>query len=104
MNAEIEQLAGRIARQFDPERIILFGSHADGRADAESDIDLLVVMDHPGRPVEQTLAIRRFLDYRKPLDVLVRTPAELRRRLDLGDRFLQQVIEEGIVMYERPRP
>src|SRR5438874_1876437 len=98
---EIQQLAQRVAQQFKPEKIILFGSHATGRADAGSDIDLLVVMDHPGSPMDQAVAIRLFLNYRQPLDVLVRTPAELRQRLDLGDWFLREVVETGTILYER---
>jgi len=58
----MEVLAQRLVAQFHPERVILFGSQAAGRAGAESDVDLLLVMEHPGRSVEQAVAIRRFLD------------------------------------------
>jgi uncharacterized protein len=43
---EIQELADNIARQFTPERIILFGSYARGDAGPDSDVDLLVVMPH----------------------------------------------------------
>ena len=99
--AAIRRFAREIAEKFKPEKIILFGSHATGRADAGSDVDLLVVMDHPGSPMDQAVAIRLFLNYRQPLDVLVRTPAELRQRLDLGDWFLREVVETGTILYER---
>jgi uncharacterized protein len=99
---EITQLARRVAEQFQPERIILFGSHTGGAADEGSDVDLLVVMEHTGRPVEQAIAIRRFLRYSRPLDILVRSPSELDRRLALGDWFLREVVERGTVLYERP--
>jgi predicted nucleotidyltransferase len=100
--ADAQDIARKVAERFSPERIILFGSHATGAADAGSDIDLLVVMDCPGRPAEQAAAIRRYLNYTRPLDLLVRTPEDLERRLRLGDWFLREVMERGIVLYERP--
>ena len=42
--AQIRALSRRIATQFNPDRIILFGSRARGRAHADSDVDLLVVV------------------------------------------------------------
>lgn len=99
---EVERLARRIAAEFRPEKIILFGSQAAGGADEGSDVDLLVVMESPLRPVEQAAEIRRFLKYSHPLDILVRSPAELERRLALGDYFLREVVSHGITLYERP--
>ena len=52
VDPQIQELARRVAERFSPEKIILFGSHATGRADSGSDVDLVVVMDCPGRPVE----------------------------------------------------
>lgn len=102
MDAQIELIARRVAERFRPEKIILFGSHAAGAADAGSDIDLLVVMNCPGRPLDQAVAIRQFLEHRQPLDIIVRTPAELERRLALGDWFLRGIVERGTLLYERP--
>ena len=47
--SEIEDLAGRIAKEFKPERIILFGSYASGAPSPDSDVDLLVVLPHQGK-------------------------------------------------------
>src|SRR4051812_28363195 len=71
------QLAGgaaTIALAFHPERIILFGSRANGAATSDSDIDLMVIMETPLRPVDQAVCIRQALDLRPsfPLDILVR--------------------------------
>jgi predicted nucleotidyltransferase len=104
VDPQIQEPARRVAERFSPEKIILFGSHATGHADAGSDVDLLVVMDCPCRPVEQAVAIRSYLEYWQPMDLLVRTPQELERRLKLGDWFLREVVEQGIVLYERSRP
>jgi uncharacterized protein len=91
----------QIVARFDPERVILFGSYAHGRPRPGSDVDLLVIMDTPLREVEQAAAICQGIEYRFGLDLLVRTPATLARRLALGDQFLREVIERGEVLYER---
>ena len=98
---EIREYASRIVEEFSPERIVLFGSYAEGTATEDSDVDLLVVMGHDGRNVDQSLEIDRRLDRTFPLDLLVRKPAEVKRRLALRDVFLSAIFAEGEVLYER---
>src|SRR5260370_39940941 len=96
----IRKLAREIAERFQPEKIILFGSHAYGRPHADSDVDLLVVI--PARnELDQALRIRLAVDYRFPLDLLVRTPRNLAWRLAEGDSFLREVVSKGKVLYEK---
>ena len=67
---EIRGYADEIAREFAPDRIVLFGSYADGSAGDDSDVDLLVIMSHDGRSVDLSLEIdernRRRVDRQKP--------------------------------------
>jgi len=77
----IQKFVGHLAREFAPERVVLFGSYARGTASDDSDVDLLVIMDHDRRNVDQSLAITRSIDRSFPLDLIVRKPAEVRRRL-----------------------
>jgi predicted nucleotidyltransferase len=98
--AYIRKLCKRIAEAYQPEKIILFGSHAYGKPTPESDVDLLVVMDFEGRPIEQTLKIERELDIVTPVDLLVRTPEEVIARLEDGDMFMVNIFWRGKVMYE----
>lgn len=98
--AEIRQLCRRIARDFHPDRIILFGSHAYGQPTTDSDIDLLVVMPFEGRHTEQAIRILDKLNVLAPLDLLVRTPEQMKERLALGDTFISEILERGKVMYE----
>jgi predicted nucleotidyltransferase len=99
----IRRFARRIAERFEPEKIILFGSFAYGAPHEWSDVDLLVVM--PARE-ELTQAARIQLAFEPvfPLDILVRTPQRLRRRLAYGDSFLHEVLSKGIVLYEKRNP
>ena len=98
----IEHTVRQIVEQFRPERIILFGSYAYGQPRPDSDVDLLVVMETPLKEIEQAVRICQAIDYHYGLDLIVRTPATLARRLALGDPFLREVIEKGKVVYERP--
>jgi len=98
--AYIRKLCKRIAEAYQPEKIILFGSHAYGKPTPESDVDLLVVMEFEGRPIEQTLKIEHELDIVTPVDLLVRTPKEVIARLEDGDVFMMNIFWRGKMMYE----
>jgi predicted nucleotidyltransferase len=98
--AHIRQLCKRIVQEFNPEKIILFGSHAYGQPTLESDLDLLVVMQFNGDPLEQAVSMLNCLNVLLPIDLLVRTPEQMRHRLEMGDRFMRDIVERGQVMYE----
>ena len=98
--AEIEALAQEIADKFQPDRIVLFGSHAYGRPAADSDVDLLVLMPFEGKSVSKASEILRKTQPRFGVDLLVRRPEDVERRLALGDFFLREVIEKGRILYE----
>ena len=98
---DIRQYAGAIVRTFDPERVVLFGSYAGGHATEDSDVDLLVVMPHKGRDVEQAFEIRRTIPRTFPLDLVVRTPEGVRRRVRQNDTFLTSIWRTGKTLYER---
>lgn len=96
----IKTLSEQIAREFKPRKIILFGSHAHGKAGWDSDVDLLIVMPFKGRPNRQAVKIRSRIDTPLALDLLVRTPRQISRRLAMGDSFMRDIIERGKVVYE----
>ena len=100
--AQIRQLCTRIVREFKPEKIILFGSHAYGQPTSASDLDLLVVMRFAGDPLEQAVTMLNRLNMLLPIDLLVRTPEQMQQRLEMGDSFMRDIIERGKVMYEAP--
>lgn len=98
--AQIEELARRIGREFHSDRVVLFGSYARGVATDDSDVDLLVIYPFEGRSVHQSVKIRMKLRPRFPVDLLVRTPEKLRQRIEMGDDFIREILEEGKVLYE----
>jgi uncharacterized protein len=94
----------RIISNPQVKKIILFGSYASKFATPtpDSDIDLLVIMDTSALPAERILAVSRLLRPRPfPMDILVRTPQEIRSLLECGDDFFQEIITYGKVLYER---
>jgi predicted nucleotidyltransferase len=95
-------MAERIVRDYDPAKIILFGSHARGEAGLESDIDLLVVLPEVANKRQAAVAIRRILrDLPVPKDIVVTTPEEIARRGDLVGTVLRPALRERKVLYER---
>ncbi|MDL2122636.1 MAG: nucleotidyltransferase domain-containing protein [Deltaproteobacteria bacterium] len=99
----IKDFVDDVINRFNPERVILFGSHASGGATPDSDVDILVVMDFKSRPHQQAFEIRRTIKRTFPLDLLVRRPADIDRRLRLGDFFIKEIMQEGKVLYEKTR-
>ena len=85
-----------LAREFRPDKIILFGSYANGTATAHSDVDILVVMPFQGNPTKKVVQIRGRAEAPFPMDLLVWKPKRLRQQ----DSFTQAVINEGRIMYE----
>ena len=100
INAQIKNLCRQIVEGFNPQKIILFGSYAYGKPNVDSDIDLLVVMVYEGNELEQMVKVRRRLKSTFPLDVLVKTPAQLKERSEMGDFFIREIIEKGKILYE----
>jgi predicted nucleotidyltransferase len=96
----IRRFARQVAERFQPEKIILFGSHAYGTPHADSDVDILVVM--PARnQIDQAIRIRREVPAPFPMDLIVRTPANLGWRLAEGESFHTEIVTKGKVLYEK---
>jgi predicted nucleotidyltransferase len=95
-NVHVHELSQTIKGKFNPQRIILFGSHGYGTPTEGSDIDLFVIMDTPLPVKRQAFLIRRELKSSVPVDVIVRTPQQVEERLKLGDFFIKRVMEKGV--------
>jgi predicted nucleotidyltransferase len=100
----LREIIRRIVDRFDPEQIILFGSHARGDAGPHSDLDLLVILPVSGSKREKRIEIRLALrDIPVPLDILVATPDEARRQKDIPGTLVRPALREGEVLYARDR-
>lgn len=98
----ITAMVQRIVERFEPERIILFGSHAHGMGGPDSDVDLLVVVPVADSKREKQLAIRLALhEFPLPKDVIVTTPEEFEWRKEIPGTVERPAAKEGKVLYAR---
>ncbi len=97
---KIYDFGQRIGREFKPEKVILFGSYVTGNATADSDVDFLVISNFEGSSVDKSVEIRMQLRPDFPMDLLVKSPDMIKRRLELEDSFIKEILEKGKVIYE----
>lgn len=101
---EIERVVIILQEHYAPDKVILFGSCGRGDFGEDSDIDLLIVKETSKRPLDRMREVYELVyspDHYLALDPLVYTPKELTQRLALGDFFIQEIMQEGRVLYER---
>lgn len=103
MNREISKrlrkIGKRLKEEYRAERVILFGSHATGKATKDSDIDLLVIAPTRERFFQRMATVRRLIrDLRNglPVSPVVLTAKELEKRKEVGDPFVQDILETGV--------
>lgn len=104
MNPRVRSRVNKIIRAlkpFDPERVILFGSAARGDADQHSDIDIAIIKDTPARFLDRLATVYDLIAPDFALDVLVYTPKEFEEMQARENPFIEEVLREGVVIYER---
>ena len=100
---QVEALSRQIAREFDPDKIILFGSHAYGTPAEYSDVDLLVILPFTGSGFDKSLEILGRVDPRFAIDLIVRRPDDTERRYREFDPLIRDALDRGRILYERKR-
>ena len=102
VRGQIQKMVERIVVQFQPEKIILFGSHARGDAGPDSDVDLLIVMPVQGSKRTKRVEIGVALhDIQVPKDILVTTPEEFEWRKETAGTIERPATREGQILYDR---
>lgn len=98
----VQNIVEKLVAAYSPQKVILFGSHAFGNPDSDSDIDLLIIKDTQESFFDRLATARRAVSGAHkgiPLDILVLTPQELDARLKSGDQFLTDIFENGQLIY-----
>lgn len=99
-SGQIYRVADKIAKEYKPEKIILFGSHAWGKPHADSDVDLFVMKRTNDSVIERHKKVGRLLfGSGFPVDVLIYTPAQVKKRLQMGDFFVRNIMFKGKLLY-----
>jgi len=97
---ELDLLVSRIVEIYQPEKVILFGSYANGNAHEGSDLDLLLIKKTNENPVNRAAGIRKALrDFLLPMDILVYTPSEIEKDKTRKFTFIYEVLKSGKVLY-----
>jgi predicted nucleotidyltransferase len=92
-------IAERLRRDYSAERVLLYGSVARGEATEDSDVDLLVIAPTKEPFYDRMATVRRIVRHLRAglvLSPIVLTPQEVQTRLERGDQFVQEILQEGI--------
>lgn len=98
-----ETLLDPLVAFFKPQRVVLFGSHARGEATADSDLDLLVVLDDdtPAERLSARSVAQARAGYTGPVDIIPCRASALYERARAVGSFAHIVLRDGITVYER---
>ena len=98
----IQRITEKIVNEYQPKRIILFGSFVYGNPTEDSDIDLLIIKETGKRSIDRWIEVKRLVRDIAPLvpvSPLVYTPQELEERTAIKDFFIEEILEKGEVLY-----
>lgn len=98
----ILEMVEKIVNEYQPKKIILFGSYAYGEPTEDSDVDLLIIKDTGKRPIDRWIEVKRLLrdtSRSLPVSPLVYTEKEIEERNAMKDFFIEEIFEKGEVLY-----
>ncbi|MEW6482064.1 MAG: nucleotidyltransferase domain-containing protein [bacterium] len=96
----IEEIKNKIISQFQPQKIVLFGSYAWGNPKKGSDLDLLIVKESSEVPHKRSIPLYRlFRNWMIPMDFIVYTPQEVIKYKDIKGSFIHKVLTKGKILY-----
>jgi len=101
LRVELQRILSILKEQVKPEKVILFGSLATGNVSSSSDIDLLIIQRSKDSIFERVRNIEGLLRRRCAADLIVLTPEEVKSMLQSGNRYLEDILKRGRVLYER---
>jgi predicted nucleotidyltransferase len=100
----ISKIKDKIVQEIKPEKIILFGSYAWGEPTEDSDVDLFIIQkSKEPRRIRQKELRRKLWGSDVPMDLLVYTPEEIEKRLEIDDPFILHILNKGKVLYSSKR-
>lgn len=98
---KLKAITEKIVKEYQPEKIILFGSWAWGKPHEDSDFDLFIIKDTDMPSLKRIETLDRIFSRREfPMDFLVYTPEQVERNLRMGDLFVRDILTNGKILYE----
>ncbi|MDH5720238.1 MAG: nucleotidyltransferase domain-containing protein [Spirochaetia bacterium] len=103
LTQELKSITNQLIELYSPEKIILFGSLVNGESvHNNSDIDLFIIKQNvPKKRGYRTYELDKLIDYSLAVDFIVYTPEEVSKRLEIGDLFVTDIINNGKLIYEQ---
>ncbi len=99
----INTIVRRLTENLDVVKVILFGSYVSGKPTKDSDLDLLVIVNTKEKGIKRYTIVSELLEPRKiPMDIIVKTPEEIKDRTKKFDPFIRNILKTGKVLYEKP--
>jgi len=99
---KIKETIQHIVKNYQPEKVYLFGSYAWGKPNMSSDVDLMIIKKtNLSMGQRMTQADTLVSDSPYPFDILVYTPAEFKKRQNMGDFFINMILKKGALIYEK---
>ncbi len=101
MSERLQKISERLKRDYNAEKVILFGSYARGEETEDSDVDILVISPTKERMIERMTSVSRIIRNLRnglPISPIVLTPEEFSQKIDKGDAFIKTITEEGLVL------
>ena len=100
-NKIVKRFINLIIKKFNLKKIIIFGSFARGDYHKGSDLDLIIVGEFKERFIDRIGKIIELNDSDLEIDVMVYTEEEFQKMIQERRPFIEQALEEGIVVYEK---
>ncbi len=101
LEEELHRIVEIIRKDYDPDKIVLFGSLADGKVHEWSDIDLLIIKKTAKRPIERCLEVCRLIEPKIGIDLFIYTPEEYEILINERFSFLLGILKMGKILYEK---
>ena len=100
-NKIVKRFLNLIIKKFNLKKIIVFGSFARGDYHKGSDLDLVIVGEFKERFIDRIGKIIELNDSDLEIEAMVYTEEEFQKMIQERRPFIEQVLEEGIVVYEK---
>lgn len=98
----INTILKRLVENLDIVKIIIFGSYVSGKPTKDSDLDLLIIVNTKEKGIKRYAMVSELLEPRKiPMDIIVKTPDEIKNRTKMFDPFIMNILKTGKVLYEK---
>ncbi len=101
---EVTKITEEIKKKYKPKKIIIFGSAAFGKVTKESDLDLFIIKKTSKKWRERIIEVYGYImDRSIPVDVIVYTPKEVKKRQEIGDFFIEEIFNKGKLVYDKEK-